>query len=79
MNTRQALRAVRTFAMGCVIAAAVVTGTASMSVSNSADGHHGDKSSVVQAKKEWKQSSAGDVVLAKKEYKQLTTPTQPEQ
>jgi len=79
MNTGQALRAVRTFATGCVVAAAMVTGAASMSVSSSAAGDHGDTSSLVQAKKEWKQSSSQDVVLAKKEYKQLTTPTQPGQ
>jgi hypothetical protein len=79
MNTGQALRAVRTFATGCVVAAAVVTGTASMTVTNSAGGDHGGTSSLVQAKKEWKQPSSHDVVLAKKEYKQLITPTQPEQ
>ena len=44
MNTGQALRAVRTFATGCVVAAAMVAGTASMTVSNAAAGGHGDTS-----------------------------------
>jgi hypothetical protein len=35
---------------------------------------HGGKSSQVQAKKEYKQSSTHEVMLAKKEYK-LATPT----
>jgi hypothetical protein len=76
LNTQNALRTVRTLLTGLVVAAAAVTCTTSVSVSGSAAAGHGDESSLVQAKKEWKQSSTPDVVLAKKEYKQLITTTQ---
>ena len=77
MNARTALQAARTFATGLIVTAAAVTCTASVSVNQAAAGGHGDKSSQVQAKKEYKQGSTPDVVMAKKEYKQLTTPSAP--